>query len=66
MDESRFQELERQRGREEYSRQVADQSAEYEKISNKEYVKVLKSARNLPCICGMCRQLIDEEIKVYE
>ena len=30
MDESRFQELERQRSREEYSRQVEDVPAEYQ------------------------------------
>lgn len=67
-DQAQAEKLDAQRAAADLSNSRADVPREYQNpVSTAEYyLGDLKIARRLPCICGMCRQIIDEEIKALE
>ena len=67
-DDAQAAKLDKQREQADLSNSRADVPREYRnpRSSAEYYLDALKTARPLPCICGLCRQLIDEEIKKTE
>lgn len=67
-DEAQANKLDNQRAAADLSNSRADVPREYRNpVSTAEYyLESLKTARGLPCLCGPCRQIIDEEIKITE
>ena len=67
-DDAQAAKLDKQREQADLSNSRADVPREYQNPAStaEYYLELLKTARGLPCLCGLCRQIIDEEIKTME